>query len=54
MTREGAIFIATVGEAAVGVVAGFAATGQSRPFPGHPGRSISEMRLDLAGISQRF
>ncbi len=26
---------------------GFRPTGQTRPFPGHPGRSIAEMRLDL-------
>jgi ribosomal protein S18 acetylase RimI-like enzyme len=28
---------------------GFAGTGRDRPFPGHSGRSISEMRLDLGG-----
>jgi GNAT superfamily N-acetyltransferase len=26
---------------------GFRPTGKTRPFPGHPGRSIAEMRLDL-------
>jgi GNAT superfamily N-acetyltransferase len=27
---------------------GFRPTGKTRPFPGHPGRSIAEMRIDLA------